>query len=613
MLHISTLKLLLETISEKFTTTIARISGLQPIHRPKETNIALNRLYILVNQSILAGEYIEDQVKVEKDIEEAKTYLTILLTQVEQEVTDQDISGLFYTFITVVQNCLNSYSSMIIKINNHYLVNNDIYINRDYDRAEISSQSQILVNKHSRVNYEDFDNQKTYMAYEILLINIHLSLIDLTCNPNEKLLHKLNTIEDKLNTLYNEVKLKPFEFIFSIREKAKFLKLKVLIRLYQIQKGFGSDLKIIQESKLVPIDELIDEIEFPELKSFLEYSYQHYIDTDENAQKILTRYRSIPNTEDNYFLRHLRIKYLKDLKKDRTALEILVKKFDVDYQTSDTHFNHYAKGVSLNYANNNLFSFILENLDIKYSEALNHYENIKRVSIETGIKNYFPDLRLLKYLVLKLNNLFEQVDALKEIQTINIYLEKCKELIESYKKNINWTKYNHSLIYQLPFNECIFQNSFTKKARLRHFFTASTVVLPLDKEQNNLEYIEYHNQIKVFSSIKNTMNNLAVESLKLEGLNEDLANKDVKYIEILGIFCAISTFVSAAILSIITDKNGGNGSDSFTFLLSTGIIMFSFLGLLIYIINKKSVSKKFSIVLLLILIMLIITCNNITK
>lgn len=618
MFHISRFRRLLDGITKKFGSTIIELTALAPDERSLKTNAALNTLYTAINLSIIAGEYIEDTKLVEAEIAEARMNLTSLLTEVEQEVTDVSLSGIFYTFITVLENCLNSYSVMIIRVNNIFSVNKDVYLNKDNDREDINNQCTVLLNKHNIISYPGFDDKKTLKAYKILLINIQLSLIDLSCNPNEKLLYKLNSTEDELNTLYSDIQLKPFEFIFSIREKVKYIKLKVLIRFYQIQKELGSDLKILQESRLTSIEQLIMDIQYSELKEFLEYAYSHYIDTKENAQKILYKYRSISNNVDNYFLRHLKIKYLKDLKKDKESLQQLVNKFDEDYRANTNNFDHYAKGVCANYANNNLFSFELEEEKTEYETALSSYEKVKRVSIETGINNYFPDLRFLKFLIKKLNFLFEQKEVLKEITKINLYLKKCNELIESYKKNINWTKHNHSFIYQLPFKECIFSNSFTRKARLRHFFTASTIILPLDKEQNNLEYTEYYNQIKVFDSIKNTMNNLATEAIKLEELHENIESKDVKYIEILGIFCAISTFVSAAILSVLSDrgasdKNGGDSNGSFTFLLSTGIVMFCFLGLLVYIINRRTVSKKFSLVLLLIVILLIITCNNVKK
>jgi hypothetical protein len=615
MFHITRFRRALDFITKDFGSIITDLKGLDHNDRPPKTNNALNRLYIAINQSIIAGEYIEDMTLVQAEIAEAKVNLTSLLTQVEQEVEDIQLSGIFYTFITVLENCLNSYSVMVMRVNNIFEVSKDVYLNKDNDREDINNQCAILLNKHNKITYPEFDKEKTYSAYKILSINIQLSLIDLSCNPNEKLLYKLNYTEDELNALYSDVTLKLFEFVFSIREKVKYIKLKVLIRFYQIQKELGSDLKIIQESRHTTIERLIDEIQFSELRVFLEYAYSHYIETKENDQKILNKYRSISNLPDNYFFRHLKIKYLKDLKRDKEGLQQLVIQFDEDYKNHTKSFDRYAKGVCTNYANNNLFSYSLEDINTEYDVALSAYEKVKRVSIETGINNYFPELRFLKFLIRKLNSLFEQKGVLKEVENINLYLKKCKDLIEIYKKNINWTKYNHSFIYQLPFEECTFSNSFTRKAKLRHFFTASTIVLPLDKEQNNLEYTEYFNQIKVFDSIKNTMNNLAVEAIKLETLNESIESKDVKYIEILGIFCAISTFISAAILSILSDKDSkaesvGN-SDSFTFLLSTGIIMFAFLGLLVFIINKKTVSKRFSLVMLLILILLIVTCNNV--
>jgi|GEM_PF-3777161 len=630
MFHIQKLQLDLERFLKYGTPYFNLLNTFTPANQINSFNGILDRLFIHVNLSILAGEYAEDFELTKAEIENAKDSLSGLLNFAEFFVTNPLLLKLSYNAVKIIENSLTTYESLTHRfrqithpeLKSSYLYNDD-------DLSEIENYSRSLLSKHNKILYDDFNPQKTLEAYKILIINVHLAALDLNCKPSQPNFHRLEYIENTLADFYSEPEFTSYEFIFVLIQKAKFLKLKIVIRFCQEQKEFGSNLNIVQNSTIKTIQDLIDGLEFEKLKTLLKYSFCHYIETDENDLEILNHFKASKLEVDSYQKRHISIKFYKDIKPDVKELEKVVDQFENDVYPDNEQFNIYANNVCVNYANNNLFSYRLEHdKKIDYEEVLNCYSRVQKVRNATKINNYFPELRFLKYLTNQLKTLLDGNNVIEDSNLINIYLNKCDELIFNYKNNINWTKYNHSYIFQLPFNECLIENRFTKKAGLRHLFISSSMILPLNIDNYYKEQESYANQITVYNSIKNTINNLKIQSKKLDKEIELNDKKDIKFIEILGLFCAISIFVSASILSFMgtqLDNKIANISNSsktlrqeyyhgtMEFVISTGAILCAFLGLLIVIFNRKTLNRGMVLALVIMLILLIATCNNINS
>jgi len=287
---------------------------------------------------------------------------------------------------------------------------------------------------------------------------------------------------------------------------------------------------------------------YPKWKNYIESQYE----TSSNWKHIIeTDFDKIKNKRlDSLSLSELNrcIKYYKDITKDLLNLDALCneinRRYDESKQTGKIT-DIYAYSMSLNYVMNNKFSLLLDDNKRSEEEIDNLYNKILSIQSATRIKNFFPQLKLLRFYVDKLQKLYNNRKPLESIALVSRkYIRKCEGILEDYLKNVEWAESKYNYIFQLPFSECLID---TDNLNLPQIYIASSFVLPLPKSIYKAELEENKQKIHLLNASIEVYENMEKDVAEITKDKEDIQKRDIRSMEILGIFTAIVTFVAGTL------------------------------------------------------------------
>ena len=287
------------------------------------------------------------------------------------------------------------------------------------------------------------------------------------------------------------------------------------------------------------------EITLPELKEWeniinLQYEYQS------NWQKSITNrvksYLKIENLKDNTpkFIIHQLIKYYKDIapdyKKGYQIADFLIKSRK---NSEKYNYDAYVEDIFCNYALNNAFSCFLkqetsiENIFSKYYETEEKLTSITR--------NYFLKYKFLNKVFELLLQKYKEVSKEFFINEYQEYLNKCKDILTSYKEYKDWSLENFNYIYLLPYKESLVDFKIESK-NLPIFFASSFVLPPshLEIEKHYKEIEEKYNKLNSYLEFTLFLNN---ETNEINKIKESIKGTEKRSVETLTIFTAIISFI----------------------------------------------------------------------
>lgn len=287
------------------------------------------------------------------------------------------------------------------------------------------------------------------------------------------------------------------------------------------------------------------EITLPELKEWeniinLQYEYQS------NWQKSITNrvksYLKIENLKDNTpkFIIHQLIKYYKDIapdyKKGYQIADFLIKSRK---NSEKYNYDAYVEDIFCNYALNNAFSCFLkqetsiENIFSKYYETEEKLTSITR--------NYFLKYKFLNKVFELLLQKYKEVSKEFFINEYQEYLNKCKDILTSYKEYKDWSLENFNYIYLLPYKESLVDFKIESK-NLPIFFASSFVLPPshLEIEKHYKEIEEKYNKLNSYLEFTLFFNN---ETNEINKIKESIKGTEKRSVETLTIFTAIISFI----------------------------------------------------------------------
>lgn len=243
---------------------------------------------------------------------------------------------------------------------------------------------------------------------------------------------------------------------------------------------------------------------------------------------------------------HRLIKYYKDVDSHQSTNIKFLKKIRIEIgrrweeakkSIDTTPFDFHALAIALNYAINNEFSLTCENSSKSIEEVMGLYEEVIEIQTQTGIKNFFPQTKFLKFLLNKLRAIHDSNKALESIAQSRVIINHCTKINDSYELNVLWSEKNYNYVFQLPFEECFIN---ANDPNLVKIFISSTFLMPLPKDKYINEFQEYKAEIHQIESTAKVF----------ENINSDISNikdRELKMMEMLGIFTALISFVAPSL------------------------------------------------------------------
>jgi hypothetical protein len=577
----------------------------------------IDEIFQLLNSSILHGEYFTLT-----NIDELKTNLILeskeFLISIKNELT---------SFPAYYNNTEIVWKTVEISIN-------EFVVFVDSVRNKVSSKKKIFypLNLDNNFFLSDFkyleSDEESYSKnlYYTCLKLYRLFRINLSSSRNEfllqsadfeKLLADLLSDINWINKIINQIALSD-----AIWHKCFFLWRKITLRI-----KYESNDDIVFWDGNKEINLTADEKNDP-FKGWINTIWRHYeLTNDSKKQTVdLVTGEKLQNAELNdltYTQLHLLIKYYKDCTENDYIEELtkIRKEFNRRYTLQDASqtFNSFATSFDYNYSVNNEFSSLLDHI--------NHYQNVTQLYIEvskvqeiTGIDNFFPQWKYLKYLLQKVKIKIDENVIFEKIESVKFFLKEANTIFTKYDKNIYWSQKTYNYVFYLPVEECFVDFEDSNKL-ISKIFIASSFVLPLVKnryieeyEQARQQLINLEKSVEVLTVIHEQQSEI---KRKNEQLEAEIKGKETKYIEILGIFASIITFAAAAFTAELNIGKGQSFQELFRGLFCIGIVLFLFVLALLFVtripfekIWNKTNSlnlRKFSVACIIAIITIIIT------
>lgn len=556
-------------------------------------NETLADLINYFSESIIIGEY-----ELKADIEDILIDIEKKTSSIYDNLTEQYIeNAILFQSVQKLINALNlvtsTYTNFCKLISIH-----KTYPNYDLLFSSSPNTSALI----DEFNFEDKIIGEIFNFFNTLELFRHDHFFDERIEYYKDLLE----LEESINSTRF-----PFKHVSALNIKISFLKHKWVIRqntTAQIIKQ-GTSLKcFLIDNKLISVHDVpVLNSSSPKLNDWKFYLEHHY-DSNNLTDFFIKKYQSLKLIElknlDFYNL-HFLIKYHKDVNTDFNNLSKIV--IEIEKRESDWLSNKEVYYKNLNYALNNQFSLLVENIDLDENIIITLRDKISSLQKESSNDNFFVEFKYLQYRIKKLKSLLESRVPLEDINTtIKKSLKDIRLLFTECERKIKWSQNHHNLLYQLPYEESLVEyNSPTEDINKIYF--ASSFLLPLSIEQVTYDFqklkIEFNNEFNHFE----VFSSLDKEFKIIRDLKDEVKGSDKKSIETITIFTAIISFIVGSI-------SGYKFIDSFPaaiiFLLVFSTSLFSFV-LLIFISTKgvevlKSYKKQIACVYITIILSIFI-------
>ncbi|HCE58662.1 MAG TPA: hypothetical protein DER09_12755 [Prolixibacteraceae bacterium] len=551
--------------------------------------IVTNKVFEKLHLSVLGGEYLieenfEDYINSFNSVLEGST---VDPGSVVDESYNQFVNTFLRGFIFPLRVAIKNYDGHFRRIKRRYETPERLSLFEAVSVKEFFIPNNIPI---SSVNdsLSDFIN-----------INLHLSLVD------HNIAVKSNQLKDMIliyHTLDDRVKASNDKVLYLLKDKCGFLIKKILIKydkdprnyyyaldfddkpfsISQFEVGYFSEYNNLVQVGYAERDK--NEDEYSELKSSI-----YRIDKDVRNENVILF--------EDYF------KYIKYYKENDhqscNKIERLIsnfKKQEDSLNGLNSLLNKWAYQVSLNYLINNQISFEINNKSITLENFMSKISNIDILQEETGIKNYFPYLKIFQYIMTLFDTKLDKLQTnsdLQEIQNEAAFINRNIEELEKIEKQLylsfEWCSDRNFIPFQVPQNECIKKIELGEGESL-NLFLASTFILPINFEKVKLERDNASRNLMNLKSRLYSYNTLKSEKEQVIRIKAEVEKTDRRQIEILSIFAAIVLFVSS---NIQVFAKAESFTDALRFMLLFAYVLVLFI-VSIWLISRDN-GFKFSI------------------
>lgn len=590
-----------------------------------------------INKTLKSTIYIKNRNEI---INKSNSFLLTIFKELNKQILDGSYTNVGFSI------CLTEIEKDIAQLRELFVVYFDSFIKdktlQSFKLELDKAKSAIIYLKNICTNLFYSENKITYSiatslsetfdigileeivllnSIEIVSFNIYLIKADhyLSIN-NDQLIKNLEYIYSKSKKL----KLEDFDdkdyvkickLIFS---KSNFLKKKVLLRRTEEVLSEKGKLFIQSKNEFKEYSDkdIINSPNINEFKPWLKYIINHYdlvegseISIEDTATNNELTFPIKKSSLENI---HLNIKYNKDILSTESfdlAYRNLknIKKYLVKSltQSKENTFEEYCLITNTTYCYNNILSLLEKNN--KGVELIKVYTEFRSNQRLKNRKNYFATGSVLNFYAKELEKIFNKDDFNSEISECTNILDKCEKLIKVYNEEVEWFKNHNNYIYLLPFEESKIEIDGFK------LYIFSSIVLPtsekylinkFEKPVNDIKF--YRTSFKSIDTIKSSLETVKELSNNISTLEQKLADKDTRTLELVALIGALFSFIAGSIPGF-QFINTGIEALWFTIALGTSLSFFIFL---LFILNKgiDYLKKGWWIVILYFLFITLIWC-----
>lgn len=195
-------------------------------------------------------------------------------------------------------------------------------------------------------------------------------------------------------------------------------------------------------------------------------------------------------------------------------------------------FDRYALNTIKNYLHNSRFAYLIDH-QISFNELNKELSAIGVIQKKTYIKNFYPYKKAIDYLI----PLIQRELKNNNTNIINEYVKYLNELIEKFEISIKWCSKRKFYPFQLMENEC------HCKYNNIDIFIPSAYTKPINYQELLNELSQYK---LTWISLKGQLEILK-EKREVLLMRDQIRLSEKKYLEILGAFTAIITFLFGCI------------------------------------------------------------------
>ncbi len=516
-----------------------------------------------LNFCILRCDFIKDINSSKSEIEDIKRRLKELPTITPDDINDgQAQENIYVKYIGlkgIVSNCLSTIEYLLSFIEKKFKFSDigTVFIIGNIEEDETISNSEFEIDENILRNYK--------------LFHYNISVLS-----NDFGLKYDRTLVDVLTSIQKEIRSEYSDILYSkqICFKANFLVHKIFLRTIHTKEIDRVTIQDGSKEYYFDIRKMPENKRFHVWSSYIKNHYQLNKSWELELKKTIKNDKIDEKSLDelNYFQIHRLIKFYKDILPNIekiTEIRQYIQSQYNQFEKDNVSFDKYANAITLNYVANNEFSLFLEQFEEKFkNDGINkieqgifdlidqQYKAIIRIQEETDVKNFFPQFRLVKFLSKIFKGLKDKKLVFEKIEVallITSYLDEnsTKYLKHDYQINVDWTRINYNLVFQMPFNDC----KLLKPESDDYLFVASSFILPLDREYYLNEFDEYEieiNNLKNSLDIFNIVHGELLNTKEKIGnkISEEIKNNEIRNIELLGIFTAFLALISASINSL---------------------------------------------------------------
>nr|DAU82004.1 MAG TPA: hypothetical protein [Caudoviricetes sp.] len=290
----------------------------------------------------------------------------------------------------------------------------------------------------------------------------------------------------------------------------------------------------------------------------------------------------------------LLMRYYSKVTKSQKQVDNLLSHYEDFYKKKNKTpllpFDKYALKTIKNYMYNCKLSLLINEKNCTYEAVIQLLDEITNVQTETSIQNFYPYKKVISFLLDHIKTCIKKENDIQDIENKKSYLDTLiPKLEEAYK----WCKNYQFYPFQLMKRDC----TIPIKELNIILFSPSTFSRPIKYD----ELLDQINDCKADSTALDIEIQMYKERQNLLDIKKEINASRKTYIEILGIFSGIITFLFGSIQ--LFGRADISYTQSLTNILALGLVLCIFIALITITI---SLEKKYRLWIACIVVLAIV-------